>query len=151
MKSTSMHSLSSSDIYRAIWLLHTLVKLWVVFVSFLFFSSLWEIHNGRLTDCHSSQTELQSSRGSRVGWITKQSNSSCRWIYFCPCLCFFSLSDEYMCSLVPQSSTMCIMYVIDCCFPLTGLIPWSRWWNGCRCNSNHKCNNTNYSYIWHVL
>ena len=117
-----------------------------------FFSSLGEIHNGRLTDCHSSQTELQSSRGSRVGWITKQSNSSCRWIYFCPCLCFFfSLSDEYMCSLVPQSSTMCIMYVIDCCFPLTGLIPWSRWWNGCRCNSNHKCNNTNYSYIWHVL
>lgn len=154
MRCTSMHSLSSSYTYRAIWLLHTLVKLWVVSVSFLFFfTPLGNTQVGRLTDCHSSQTELQSSRGSWVGWITKQNNSSCRWIRFCPCLCFFFFfsSEEYMCSPVPQSSTMCIMYAIDCCSSPTGLISRSRWRNGCRCSSNQTCNHRYYSYAWRVL
>lgn len=42
----------------------------------------------RLTDCPSSNTQPQHSRGSRVEWINKQYNSSCRWICFCSCLCF---------------------------------------------------------------
>lgn len=66
-------------------------------------------------------------------------------------LFFFFFSEEYMCSLVPQSSTMCIMYAIDCCSSPTGLISQSRWRNGCRCSSNQTCNYRYYSYAWRVL
>lgn len=84
----------------------------IYFLSF-FFKPLGNTQVGRLTDCHSSQTELQSSRGSRVGWITKQSNSSCRWIRFCPCLCFFFC---FLRGVYVFSSSSIIHYVHNVCY-----------------------------------
>ena len=123
-----------------------LLILWSNYAVYLFSSHVKPMGNtaaGRLSDCHSSHTELQQSRGSRVEWINKQNDSSCRWICFCPCLWFFTFSShQSVWFLVPQSPcTMFMMYIIDCSLS-TGLmfkaaLGWFRCWYGCRSNSNH--------------
>lgn len=110
-----MHSRPTFYSYGANWLLYTVVK-----PSCISFSSpMGNTEPGRLSDCRSSHTELQQSRGSRVEWINKRSDSSCRWICFCPCLCFFFFffppSHESIWFPAPQSFTMCIIYIIDYC------------------------------------
>lgn len=153
MRCTSMHSLSSSYTYRAIWLLHTLVKLWVVSVSFLFFFHAFGKYTSWQTDWLSliaNWTPIVKRLPSGMNHQTEQFFMQMNTLLSLLMLFFFFFSEEYMCSLVPQSSTMCIMYAIDCCSSPTGLISRSRWRNGCRCSSNQTCNHRYYSYAWRV-
>lgn len=119
----------------------------------VFFSRLWEIH--KLADwLIVTHRKLNSNRQEAPEWDESPNRTilhADEYAFVPAYAFFFFFSEEYMCSLVPQSSTMCIMYAIDCCSSPTGLISRSRWRNGCRCSSNQTCNHRYYSYAWRVL
>lgn len=117
--------------------------LYIKMYSFFFLISNLNTETCRLSDCHSSHTELQHSRDSQVAWINKQNNSSCRWICFCPYLmCFLPPMSQCDFSSSIITYCMCIIYIIDCS-PSAGLIfkaALRRFtcWNGCKSNSDES-------------
>lgn len=100
---------------------------------------------------------LPPSRGPRVGWINKHTVLHADEYAFVSAHAFPSLSHEYMWFLVPQSFTMCIVYVwYWLLVALAGLIFKAalgkfRSWNGCKSNSNRECNHRYYSNVSCIL